>query len=322
MSAIHIPYRTLSKLEELITSDQGARFRTLSRNTLPLCEDAYRGEKTPFREHLGASVIGHNCSRELWYIFRWVKDPRFSGNTLRLFNRGHLEEGRFVALLLMLGCEVWQHNSSGEQFRVVDHNGHFGGSLDCVLRGIVEWPDVAMLGEFKTHGDKSFVKLAGDDWDAHLAAPNKVPFSGEGVRTTKFEHFVQMQTYMGKMGLPCALYLAVNKNTDSVYAELVMFDSAVFEAFRARARDIVYSNVPLARVKNDPTWWQCKSCNMRSVCWDKAAPERNCRTCEHSRTITNGSWECRKIDEPDSPVLDKEAQLRACPHYSLLPSLQ
>src|SRR5688572_4793950 len=65
----------------------------------------------PFRWHLGASIIGHECSRYLWFSFRWCardegeatkRDANSHANLgrkLRLFNRGHREEARFIEYL-------------------------------------------------------------------------------------------------------------------------------------------------------------------------------------------------------------------------------
>src|SRR5665213_1060398 len=58
------------------------------------------------REHLGASIIGEECSRLLWYSFRWVKSPDFSGRMRRLFNRGHNEEEKIIHILFKLGFFV------------------------------------------------------------------------------------------------------------------------------------------------------------------------------------------------------------------------
>lgn len=60
----------------------------------------------PFRAHLGGSMIGRACDREIWYGFRWAKRPTFPGRILRLFGRGHLEEFRFVQYLARIGIEV------------------------------------------------------------------------------------------------------------------------------------------------------------------------------------------------------------------------
>lgn len=58
-----------------------------------------------FRRHLGASIIGRDCEREIYYSHRWASPPSFEGRVLRLFNRGHEEEPRFIKWMRMIGIE-------------------------------------------------------------------------------------------------------------------------------------------------------------------------------------------------------------------------
>lgn len=313
---IHIAHKTLAAIKQAIEIDQGAKFRTLLRELMPLAEDAYRGEDFPFRSHLGASLIGEDCARKLWYEFHWAVKPKHSDRLLRLFNRGHLEEPRFVAMLCAAGIKVYQYEALGKQFKIALFGGHFGGSLDGVA---VDVPDVVgpVLCEFKTHSKDSFTKLAGRNWLEYVADPEHVAFTGDGVRLSKFQHYVQMQEYKAAYQLQHGLYLAACKDDDSLYAEIVPADAAVANAFANRAREIIFAQEPPARIKNDPTWWQCKFCDKAPVCYGKAQAERNCRTCEHSialqREIDNALWACQKHES----VLDKQAQFTGCDLYQL-----
>ncbi len=166
-------HKTLAAINDALIRDQGAKFRGLLRHTMPLADDAYSEEESEFRAHLGASIIGRKCSREVWYSFRWTTAKKFDGRMLRLFNRGHLEEPRMVALLLMIGCKVYQYDDNKKQFRISGHKKHYGGSLDAVIVGCPDIPDHPILGEFKTHNDKSFTKLV-----------------SEGLLAAKWEHYV------------------------------------------------------------------------------------------------------------------------------------
>ena len=70
------------------------------------------------RPHLGASVIGRPCARELWYSFRWGTESDFNGRLLRLFRRGHQEEGPLVADLRNAGVTVLDADPrTGKQFQ-------------------------------------------------------------------------------------------------------------------------------------------------------------------------------------------------------------
>lgn len=300
--------KTLAAIDQAISADGGNLFRKYLRQTLPKVEDAYSEQSDKFRSHLGASLVGSDCLRELWYIFRWAA-PGSSLETkriphsqmIRLMNRGHLEEARFVALLLMIGCEVWQYDVQGNQFRISAHGGHFGGSGDAVLRGIPECPDIALQGEFKTHNDDSFTKL-----------------KSEGLRESKPRHYAQMQMYMGGLGLQGGLYFAINKDNDELYAELVEFNSELFRERSEKAKRVIDSPFPLPKISESPGWWKCKMCRQRSICHNGEKPHRNCRTCIHSKPI-DGGWVCTNPSRlgilAQYIPLTKEDQIKGCELY-------
>ena len=180
------------------------------------------------REHLGASVIGRECDREIWYGFRWAKTGAFDGRMLRLFDRGKREE--IVVLFELASCGIKIRNEDGVQERFSDHGGHFCGSPDAI--GVKDGR--AFVVEIKTANDKSWN-------DLHK----------NGVAESKPEHFCQMQVYMGEMKIPKALYISVNKNTDEIHAEWVEFDKDAYNALRQRARELIFSAMPprlLARI--------------------------------------------------------------------------
>jgi hypothetical protein len=308
--------KTLAAINAAIEADQGGAYRQNLQRVLPHMSDAYRGaEDNGFRSHLGASVMGQKCGRAIWYGFHWTTAPTFEGRMLRLFNRGHLEEGRLIAALLTIGCQVYQQDAEGKQYRISDHGGHFGGSGDGVVVGIPDLPaGTPALTEWKTHNDKSYQAVAKD-----------------GVREAKFEHFVQQQIYMHKMGLGWSLYGAVNKNDDHIHLELVKHDPAIAEQFVGRAKTVIMMRAAPSKIHESAGWYECKFCDHRPVCHLGAAPERNCRTCKHSEPdIHNGGWWCnneerrmRMVVGPTENVsnpgetyqLTKERQLTACELY-------
>ena len=98
--------KTMELFEQCVQRDQGSAFRVWLGKVLPHIEDAYRESDGGFRTHLGISLIGDECAAKIFYGWRWATKSRFSGQTLRLFNRGHLEEGRFVALILTAGMQI------------------------------------------------------------------------------------------------------------------------------------------------------------------------------------------------------------------------
>lgn len=287
--------KTLEAIDAKMKEDQGASYRDWLGKVIGHIGDAYDGRKAGSRSHLGASMIGRECERSLWYGFHWVKKPSFEGRLLRLFNRGHLEEARFIALLLMIGCQVYQQDANGKQFRISDAGGHFGGSCDGICVGCPDVPEgVAVLTEFKTHNDNSFKKLI-----------------AKGVKEAKPEHFIQMCVYMQKLGLTQGLYLAVNKNDDALHAELVDLDNDVATKYIERGRKIVWMNQAPARINDSAGFFQCRMCDYADICHFGGEVELNCRTCRNSKPTGDGEWFCGKHKE----VLPVELQRQGCVEY-------
>ena len=297
LRTITVAHATLDAIDNAMTADDGASFRVWLGRVIPHMDDAYRGKDEGHRSHLGASVLGKDCARAIWYSFRWAHKAKFEPRMMRLFNRGHLEEARFIALLLMIGCEVWQQDANGKQFRISFAEGHGGGSGDGLVGKLPDLPiDTRAVCEFKTHGEKPFIELAGklEDWRAHRA--KKGPFTGQGVRVAKFEHFVQMQLYMRKMGYASALYLAVCKNTDDIYGEIVHLESDVADQFLNRGEKLIEMNEPPKRINESPGFYKCRFCDKRPICHLSATPELNCRTCKFGSPGPNATWRCAQYN--------------------------
>jgi hypothetical protein len=255
------------------------------------------------RPHLGASIIGHSCERHLWLTFRWAKAQRWDGRMLRLFDDGKRAEARFVQELRAIGCEVWEHDAAGQQFRVNAWFGHFGGSVDAVASGIPEAPKTTHIVEFKTSNEKLFKALSKD-----------------GVRKSKPQHFAQIQVYMGLLDLTRALYMVENKNDASIYTERVDYEPATFDALLAKAQRIVTATEPPPRLSDDPTYYECRWCNHFDLCHGQAVPEVNCRTCAHStpEMLGDSAWSCARLQQDVIPI---ETQRAGCAQHLYIPAL-
>ena len=229
------------------------------------------------RAHLGASMIGRECNRALWYGFRWATVPNFPGRVLRLFKRGHDEEDYFIRDLMSIGAQVWAVNPlTGKQYGCTFHGGHFAGSCDGVAKGLPESPNKAHLLEFKTHNHKSFALL-----------------KKQGVRESKPEHYAQMQVYMHGLGLERAMYMAVSKDTDEMYAERFKYNEEDALALVEKARTIIATDIPPPGISTRADFFKCKFCDHQDVCHRDELPQVNCRTCIHAHVdMDQGGWRC------------------------------
>lgn len=310
-----IAHQLKERIDAAIHADQGRAFKHYLREVILDVDDAYDdGVHDRFRSHMGVSTSGRSCARELWYKWRWAFHTKVSGRMLRLFNRGHLEEARFAAMLLAIGCELWRMESPGKQFRVSHFGGHYGSAIDGVVKGIPEMPDENMLAEMKTHNEKSFKKLAGEKDAAGNYLPGKYP---QGVKVAKVEHWVQMQQYMEYFRLRYALYCAVHKDSDELYFEIVEFDPKGAAAWRERSRQIIFAREAPPKITDNASFWQCKYCDMRPVCHFDATPDFNCRTCAAAYPTDDGNWHCATHDHA---IIDKDRQLVGCPDWQQHPS--
>jgi hypothetical protein len=168
------------------------------------------------------------------------------------------------------------------------------------------------LLEFKTHGESSFISLAGSstEWRKFLAKDGTV-FPGSGVRQANFTHYVQMQIYLHGFKLLRALYCAVNKNTDDLYIEEVLYDRETAEQFIDRAQMIVDAKEPPPKLNTSPGFYKCKLCNQNAVCHQDRLVARTCRSCHHVAIGDEGTWGCRKHRKE----LSTDEQLAACGDY-------
>ena len=259
------------------------------------------------RSHLGASLIGRECKRYLWYVFRWCLHEKTTGRQQRLFNRGHREEARFIEWLEGIGFKVWFENrdeapnEKGEypQYRISDVMGHFGGSLDGIAilperYGIAE----PVLLEFKTNGTGAgFNKLADD-----------------GMPIAKPEHFAQTSTYGKKYNFRYCVYLNINKNDDSLHIEVVKLNHNLGEQMIMKAEQIIMSQTAPARLSDNPTFHKCGYCHMKEVCHKGAVVEVNCRSCAFARPVENAEWFC----EVHNGNIPKDFISKACHSYKAI----
>ena len=239
-----------------------------------------RGLSESPRGYLGASAIGKECARSLWYEFRKCVKPNFDGRLYRLFDRGHREEATFVEELRGIGCEVHEFDADGNQFEVIACDGHFKGHTDGAALGIPEAPKTWHLLEMKTASAKSFAKTQKD-----------------GVEKDKPQHFAQMQVYMHLTGLKRALYMVVNKDNDELYTERLRYDSKRAQGYIDKAQSIINATTPPERISDRADSWACKFCDARELCHGVGetavpVPALHCRNCCHSTPCAEGEWMC------------------------------
>lgn len=273
--------------------------------------EKYKSVREDPRRYLGASIIGHACSRALWYEFRWCGREEFDGRMLRLFQTGHREEARLIEELRGIGCQVWdRQEGTDEQIGIVALSGHFRGHLDGVITGVPDAPKTPHVLECKTHNKRLYDALC-----------------EHGVEKSKPTHWAQMQIYMHFMELERALYVGTCKDDDRIYSERVRYDKAAAENLVARAKSIITAERPPERIGANRDDFHCRWCSHIDRCHGPVAPVAGvpvvvtCRSCVHATPIINesnlGSWKCEKHNK----LLDEAEQRRGCDDHLFIPDL-
>lgn len=247
------------------------------------------------RSHLGASVIGHKCERYLWYAFRWMC-PHIvpDGRMARLFNRGNLEEARFIQWLNGAGIET-PDPLTQIKFKAI--NGHYGGARDGLVILNPYGIEDQVLVSFKTINDKGF---------SHLFA--------DGMRKNKPQHWAQECAYGYEFGIQYCLYLCINKNDDALHVEFLKLDLAYGEQLHIKASRIIHSDQPPKRVSDNPAWHECKFCPASAICHMGDAVEMNCRSCCHAKPVEGAQWHCGHFAE----IIPKEFIRKGCENWKPL----
>lgn len=253
------------KLEQLLSDDIDA-----------FCSTYY---EQGHRNHLGASTLGEPCWRKLWYQFRWVKQERFDGRMMRLFNVGHSAEPRFVAYLKGIGFEVKEFDEDGKQFRISGAMGHYGGSLDGMCKAPERYQlseDIILSLSFKTNNTGAgYAKVA-----------------DEALSKAKPMHWSQECQYGYKTSIKYCIYMIENKNDSDITFKVIELDWNYGAQLEKKASEIIFSKEPPPRISENPAMQDCKWCVYTDICHKGEKPEKNCRSCRNASPVENAEWFC------------------------------
>lgn len=194
------------------------------------------------RDYIGASGIGAECLRQIWYEFKGFEAEQVPTKTRRTWAIGRHLEGLILDWLTEAGVEIvrtWDDLvSEGMPF--------FKGHLDSVW--IKKGKAFAII-EIKTAKDASFNI-----------------FVKKGLRTWNPQYYAQLQSYMGMSGIHTAYILVLNKDSSDIADELVTFDEAFYQKLREKATMVANAHVPPPKINGSPLWYQCKMCKFNKIC--------------------------------------------------------
>jgi hypothetical protein len=198
----------------------------------------------PQRSYLGASSIGTECDRKIWYSYhspKRIQDPRVH----RIMDFGHFSESYIVSMLKHAGYEMYVDDENGDQFGFEDEE--VAGNSD----GVIIIDGEPHLFEAKSANDKRFNEMV-----------------KSGVAISDPTYYIQMQVYMKYLELDKALFFVINKNDGRLHMEIVNYEKIKADYAVNRGKEIIRGTEEEAQRKyKSPAFFKCKFCDHKEECW-------------------------------------------------------
>lgn len=193
------------------------------------------------RDYIGASSIGSECLRQIWYQFKGVKGDSVSPKIRRTWSIGSRLEGLIIEWLVQAGVKVYSLDVGYSSKGVPLFRGHVDSLVvinkkNCIL-------------EIKTAKDASF----------------KI-FVTKGVKVWNPQYYAQIQSYMGMSELHSAYILVLNKDSSEISDELVLFDAEFYKKLEDKALMIAGAVSEPPRINGSPLFYKCKMCRFNKGC--------------------------------------------------------
>lgn len=193
------------------------------------------------RDYIGASSIGHDCWRKIWYEFNGYEGLPIDPKIRRTFHIGHALEEKVKEWLKDAGIFVYNYLGPLKSESVPELSGH----EDAVLRHT----GTDYIVEVKTAKDSSYRT-----------------FVTKGLELWNPQYYYQLQTYMGMSEVYRSYIIVLNKDTSEISDEYVEFNKKDYEKMEEKARIIASAKTPPPKVNSSPIWYQCKMCKFNKEC--------------------------------------------------------
>lgn len=266
------------------------------------------------RPYLGMSSVGMDCEALLWRQFRWCAPAGggFNAKSLTAFEDGHRTEDLMAARLRMVpGVKLYTIDpSSGKQFGFSDLGGHFRGHIDGAIQGILQDPQAWHIWENKA-SEKGPAELAKAKDKLGEKAALKEWHPVYHAQAILYMHYGEMSRHYLTCTSPGGRLPITSVRTNA--------DDAEAARLKAKAERIIFSQEPLSKISEDPSFWKCKGCSMATQCHGSKLPAVSCRTCLHATPEKDGDgrWSCAKWGA-DIPL---DAQRSGCASHLYIPAL-
>ena len=199
------------------------------------------------RKYIGASSIGHDCNRSIWYGYHGADKAGIPARLRTTFDIGKRLETLPLDYLQKAGLNIVRPTKDNKWLFHCDADVHFfQGHLDAVLLLPNEDPIVVEIKTAKNSGFNNF--------------------KNKGLMAWSRSYYSQIQGYMGLSGYRRGVLLAINKDTSEFHHEWVRYDDQYYRELKMRALAIGTIDEPPERINRSPLFISCKNCSYKGVC--------------------------------------------------------
>lgn len=201
------------------------------------------------RHYVGASGIGRNCSRSIWYDYQGIKGLPLTAQEERTMEIGHRLEGMVIDYIVGAGFRIETAvNTNNYLLCSDDEVPQFSGHMD----GILYLNDnIPVVLEIKTAKAERFEKYVKED---------------DGVKVWSPVYYAQLQSYMGMTGLKDALFCIINKNNSDWRMEWVKYDDIFYHELKVKAAMIAMLEKAPEKINQSPYYYVCQQCRYKKIC--------------------------------------------------------
>jgi CRISPR/Cas system-associated exonuclease Cas4 (RecB family) len=239
------------------------------------------------RNYLGASIIGDECWRKVFYDFKNCRIREIKCTGIKAIQDGFACElimANRLKKLPYITLYTEDPQNPKQQIGIESLLGHLRGHLDGMIKGILEAPLTWHVWESKAVNEKKwdeFVKIRAEHgekqalqlWDQCYYAQAQIYM--HFTRTER--HYITVMTPGGRG------HVSARTEYNRKYAEMLI----------DKARQIIFDdeNLP-SRLSDNREFYKCKWCQFQTICHDGDFSDINCKTCRYRKCVENGANKC------------------------------
>lgn len=209
------------------------------------------------RDYIGASAIGDECVRKVWYDYNGYPKKPFAADTLMKFEDGHRTEELTAQRLRLVPNLQLITEKDGQQMGFSHFGGKFKGHVDGLILGLLQAPKTWHVWEHKACADKRY---------NDFTKAKDIYGEKQTLKNWDTKYYIQAQLYMHFFNLD-RHYLTVSgaggRGYQSCRTEYVR---EVALQYIDRAENILNAKSEPRRISDKPDFYLCRWCDFKDVC--------------------------------------------------------